>query len=169
MTRVVAAALVLSVLTFPLGVYPAAPVTWLVSVALLAAGAGVALLSVPLVTAGGILVLIAHAVALLVARPAIDPVAATLLGVTLTLLLLLVHFAGRAEGALLGPGVLLTQARDWLITAVVGALAAVALTALATELANAFQRATLPVIVAAAALGAALTVAGVVKLYDPRR
>jgi len=164
MMRLVAAALTLILLAFPLAVYPAAPVTWLVLAALLTAAGGVALLSVALVSAGGALALIAHAVALLIARPAVDLAGAIGLGVALTLLPLVVHFAARTDGAALGPGVLVSQIRDWLVVAGAGVAAAGALTAAAVMLAIGFQGLTLPMVVAAAALGAALTVAGVVAL-----
>ncbi len=174
--RVVPAALVLIALAFPLGVYPAPPVTWLVLLALLVGAAAVTLLSVALVTACAALALIAHAVALMIVRPPIDPLAATVLGVTLTLLPLVVHFAARAERAFLGPGVLAAQIRDWLVAAGAGAAAAAVLTAAASVLASGFLGAPLPLIVAAGALGAALTVAGAVALaagrgksYDARR
>jgi len=168
MMRLVAAALLLAAAAFPFAVYPAAPVTWLVLAALLAGGAGVALLSGPLVTAGGALALIAHAVALLIARAAIDPVGATTLGVTLTLLLLLVHFAGRVDGAVLGPGVLISQVRDWLVVAGVGVVAAGVLTAGGAALAGGLGGVTVPVMIAAAVLGAALTAAGVAALVAAR-
>jgi len=169
MMRLVAAALVLIVVAFPLAVHPAAPVTWLVVAALLAAGAGVALLSVPVVTAGGALALIAHAVALLIARPALDPVGAIALGVTLTLLLSVVHFAARAEGAVLGPSVVASQVREWVVAAGLGVVAAAVLAGAGAALAGAFRGAALPMVIALAALGAAVAVAGAVALIAARR
>ncbi|HEU5194467.1 MAG TPA: hypothetical protein VFW70_06980 [Methylomirabilota bacterium] len=168
MMRVVAAALVLITLASPLGVYPAPPVTWLLLVALLVGAAGVVLLSVALVTACAALALIAQAMALMIVRPPIDPLAAAILGVTLTLLPLVVHFTARAEGAFLGPGVLAAQIRTWLMAAGAGVAAAAALTAAASGLASAFLNAPLPLVVAAGALGAALTVAGAVALLAGR-
>jgi hypothetical protein len=136
------------------------------------AGAGVLLLSVPLVTVGGALALIGYAVALLIVRPPVDPVAAAGLGTTLVVVLALVHFAGRVDGAVLGPAVVATQVRQWLAVAAAGVVAAVALTAVAAALGAALAGATLPLVVVAATLGALLTVAGVIALTtreDPRR
>ena len=168
MMRLVAAALVLVVVAFPLAVYPAAPVTWLVLIALLAAGAGVALLSAPVVTAGAALALIAHAAALLIARPAVDLVGAVALGVTLTLLLSVVHFGARVEGAVLGASVLASQAREWVMVIAAGVLAAVSLAVGGSVLAGMFRGASLPMVVAAAALGAALAMASVIALVGKR-
>ena len=164
MMRLVAAALVLVVAAFPLAVYPAAPVTWLVLAALLAAGPGVALLWVPLATAGGALALIAYAVALLIAGPAVDLVSATALGVTLTLLLSIVNFGARVEGAGLGPSVMAAQVRDWLVVAGLGVITVAVLAAAGAAVAGALRGAALPVMIAAAALGAAVSVAGAVAL-----
>jgi len=169
MMRLAAAALVLVAAAFPLAVYPAAPVTWLVLGAVLAGGAGVALRLVPVVTVAGALALIAHTVALLIARPALDPVSAIALGATLTLLLLVVHFAARVEGAGLGASLMAAQVREWLMALAVGVLAATLLMLGGVTVARGFQRAALPVVIAAAALGAALAMAGVIALVAARR
>ncbi|MGH7366048.1 MAG: hypothetical protein ACREK9_06515, partial [Candidatus Rokuibacteriota bacterium] len=131
-----AAAVLLAILTaLPLSVRPSSPpVTWLVSGALVVGGAGVIAWSVPLVTAAASLVLVAYALALVIAGPAVDPVAAIALGATLVLLLALVHFGGRVRGAALGPSVIASQVRHCLAVVVAGAAAAVGLTAAAAPL-----------------------------------
>lgn len=169
MMRLAAAALVVVAAGFPLAVYPAAPVTWLALTALLAGGAGVALLSVPMVSAGGALALIAYAAALLIARPEIDSVSAIALGATLTLLLSIVHFAGRTAGAEVSGAVVAAQAREWIVAVAVGILAAVALPLAGALMAPGLRGASLPVTIAAAALGAAVAMAGVIALVVARR
>jgi hypothetical protein len=164
MLRLVAAALALSVAAIPLTVYPAAPVTWLVLASLLTVAAGVTLLAVPLVAAGGVLALIAHAVALLIAPPALDVAGAIALGVALTLLLSIVDVAARLDGAALGPSLLVWQAREWAVVTAAGGLAAGALTLGGFALADAARGASPPVVVAAAALGAALAMAGAIAV-----
>ena len=162
--RLAAAVLVAALAGFPLAVLSGPPVSWLVVLALVVASAGVLSLSVTLVTVAGALALIAYAVALLIVRPPVDPVAAIGFGATLVILLALVHFARRADGAVLGPAVVATQVRQWLGTVVAGVVGAAALTAGAAVLGAALAGATLPLVVVAAALGALLTVAGVVAL-----
>jgi hypothetical protein len=169
MMRLAAGALVLVAAAFPLGIYPAAPVTWLALGVLLCGGAAVALRSAPMVTVGGALALIAHAVALLIVRPAFDPVSAIALGATLTLLVLVVHFAGRVHGAAVGASVVTRQVREWLLLLAVGGLAAALLTLTSTALATVFRAASLPMVVLAAALGAGLAMAGVIALLAARR
>jgi hypothetical protein len=165
MMRLAALVLLAILAALPLSIRPSSPaVTWLATAALLVGGVGVIAWSVPVVTAAGSLIVIAYALALVVAGPAADPLAATALGATLVLLLALVHFAGRARGAVLGPSVVAAQARQWLAVAGLGAVAAVALTAAAVPLGAALRSATLPVVVIASALGAVLTVAGVIAL-----
>jgi len=169
MMRVASAGLLLGVLAFPVTVYPAPPVTWLAAAALVAAGAGVALLSVPMVTVGGTLALIAHAVALPIARPAADPAGAITLGAALTLLPLVVHFAARTAGAGIGTAVVGAHVREWMVAVALGILVAVVLALGGTTLAAALHRASLPVVVVAAALGAGVAIAGVVALVANRR
>ncbi len=115
------------------------------------------------------LTLIAYAVALVTAGAAVDPVAAIAFGSTLVLLLALVHFARRAHGAALGPAVVATQVRQWLVIVALGVAAAVGLTAGGVVLGSTLRGATLPVIVVAAALGAVMTTAGVIALVTARR
>jgi len=165
MMRLAAVVLLAVLAALPLAVRPSSPpVTWLATAALVVGGVGVIAWSVPLVTAAGSLVLIAYALALVLAGPAADPLAALALGSILVLLLALVHFAGRARGAALGPSVIASQVRQWLAVVGLGTVAAVVLTAAAAPLGVALRSATLPVVVIAAALGAVLTVAGVIAL-----
>ncbi len=161
-----AAVVLLAVLAaLPLGVRPVSPpVTWIVTVALALGGVGVILWSVPLVTAAGSLVVIAYALALAIAGPIAEPLSALALGMTLVLLLALVHFQGRVRGAALGPSVIAVQARQWLAVVGLGGAAAIALVAAAGPLGAALRSATLPMMVVAAAVGAVLTVAGVITL-----
>jgi hypothetical protein len=94
MTRVAAAILLLFVVAFPLGVLFAPPVTWLAAAALVVGGVGVVLVSVPLVTAGSSIALIAYTLAVLVAEAPVDLLAAVILGTTLVLLGALLTVAG---------------------------------------------------------------------------
>jgi hypothetical protein len=161
-----AAVVLLAVLAaLPLGVRPVSPpVTWIVTVALALGGVGVIMWSVPLVTAAGSLVVVAYALALVIAGPVAEPLSAIALGMTLVLLLTLVHFQGRVRGAALGPSVVAVQARQWLAVVGLGGAAAIALVAAAGPLGAALRSATLPMMVVAAAVGAVLTVAGVITL-----
>ncbi len=144
MMRLAAVVLVGVLVAIPLAVGPAAPVTWLAILALVVGGAGVSVLSMSIVTTGASLTLIAYAVAL-------------------------VHFARRAHGAALGPAVVATQVRQWLVIVALGVAAAVGLTAGGVVLGSTLRGATLPVIVVAAALGAVMTTAGVIALVTARR
>jgi hypothetical protein len=169
MIRLAAAALVTVVVGIPLAILPTAPVTWLTVVALAIGTTGALVLSVALVTAGASLALIAYAVALALARPAADPIASVVLGGTLVLLLALVHFGSRIDGAVVGPGVVAGQIRHWMAIVALGGAGAVALTLGGAVLGPALVGATLPVVVVAAALGALLAVAGVISLVTAPR
>ena len=164
MIRLAAAVLLAVLAAVPVSVMPSPPVTWLAGGALVVGGAGVIARVVPLVTAGASLALIGYALALVIARPAMNAVAASALGATLVLLLALVHFAGRVRGAALGPRVVAGQLRQWVAVAALGGGAALALTAVAAALRAALPGVALPIVVIAAALGALMTVAGVVAL-----
>jgi hypothetical protein len=164
MMRLAAALLVAVLVTLPLTLWPALPVTWLALAALVVGGMGVVALSVPLVTAGASLALIAYALALVIVRPPFGPVAAIAFGATLVLLLALVHFAGRVHGAAISLRVIASQIRHWLVIVAIGVVVAVGLQAAAAALAMTLQGAALPVIVVVAALGALVAVAGVVAL-----
>jgi hypothetical protein len=164
MLRLAAAVLLVVLVAFPVAVLPAAPVTWLAVVALAVAGGGIAVLSVPVTTAGAALALITYALALVIAQAPVDPVAAIGVGVDAVVLLTLVQFAGHAQGALLGPAVLAGRLRQWLAAAGLGAAVAGALVTVATLLELVLRGVTLPVVAAAAALGALLAMAGLVAL-----
>ena len=168
MMRLAAAVLVAVLGALPLGILPSPPVTWLAVPALVVGGAGVVALSVPLVTAGASLALIAYALALVIVRPSFDPVVALAFGATLVLLLALVHLAGHVHGAVIGPGVIATQIRHWLMVVAVGVVAAVVLTMGGAALAVTLQGAAFPVVIVVAALGALVTVAGVITLVTTR-
>src|ERR687891_286692 len=113
MIRLAALIPVAALVAFPLGVLPAAPVTWLAMVVLVIGSAGVVLLA-------------------------------------------LVHFAGRVDGAVIGPGVLAAQVRHWLAVVALGVVVAGVLTAGGAALGLVLRGASLPMVVAAAALGALL-------------
>jgi hypothetical protein len=164
MTRLAAAILLAVLAAFPLTVLSSPPVTWVVVAALISGGAGVAVLSVPLVTLGGSLVLVAHTLALAIIRPPADPVLAIALGATLVLLLALVHLAGHLGRAAIGPSVIAAQVRQWVVVVGAGAAVAAVLAVPATALAALLQGAVLPVVLGVAALGAVLTVVGVFAL-----
>jgi len=165
MMRLASLVLLAVLVALPLAGGPSTPpVTWIATVALLVGAVGVLAWSVPLVTAAASLVMIAYALALVVAGPAADPFIAIALGATLVLLLALVHLGGRVRGAFLGPAVIAAQARQWLAVVGSGVVVAVVLTAAAAPLGGALRGASLPIVVIAGALGAVLTVAGVVTL-----
>jgi hypothetical protein len=164
MMRLAAVILVAVLVAFSLAVLPARPVTWVAIAALAVGGTGVVALSVPVVAAGASLALIAYALALVIARPPVDPVAASAFGGMLVLLLALVHFAARVRGAAIGPSVIATQIRHWLAIVAAGVAAAIGLTAAATALGGALQGSSLPVVVITAALGALVTVGGAFAL-----
>lgn len=168
MLRAAALLLMAVLVAFPMAVLPSPPVTWLVVVALVVGSAGVVALSVPLVTAGASVVLIAYALALAIARPAVHGLAATACGVTFVLLLALVHFAGRVQGATIGAAVIASQLRQWLAIGAVGVVAAGVLMVGGTALGPVIGGASLPVVVVGAALGALLTAAGVIALVTRR-
>jgi hypothetical protein len=169
MIRLAVAALVTVVVGIPLAILPTAPVTWLTVVALAIGTTGALVLSVTLVTAGASLALIAYAVALALARPAADPLASVVLGGTLVLLLALVHFGSRIDGAVVGPRVVAGQIRHWMAIAALGVAGAAVLTLGGAVLGPALVGATLPVVVVAAGLGALLAVAGVIALVTAPR
>lgn len=168
MMRGAALLLVVVVVAFPLTVLFGPPVTWLAGLALGVGGAGAVALSAPVVTAGGAVALVAYALALLIARPVADPLTALVFGATLVLLLVVVHFAGHVQGAALGPGVLAVQIRHWLAVAAAGLLTGLALTGATTVLAPVLRGSSLPLTVAAGALGALLAVAGLIALIAAR-
>jgi hypothetical protein len=99
-----------------------------------------------------------------IAQPPVDPVAAIGVGVDAVVLLALVQFAGHAQGALLGPAVLTGRLRQWLAAAGLGAAVTGALVAVATLLGLVLHGVAVPVVVAAAALGALLAMVGLVAL-----
>jgi hypothetical protein len=167
MMRPAAAVLLAVVGALPLAVLPSRPITWLVAAALVVGGAGVVVLSVPLVTVGASLALIAYTLALVIVGPAVDPVAAIAFGVTLVLLLALVHFAGRVDGAAISPAVITAQIRHWLVIVAAGVVAAVVLLVAGAALGATLLGAALPVVVVVAALGAVLTMVGVITLVSP--
>ena len=165
MIRLAALVLLAVLAALALGVQPATPpVTWLAIAALLVGGVGVIVWSVALVTAAGSLVVVAYALALVIAGPAPEILAPIALGTTLVLLLALVHFGGRVRGALVGPGVIAAQARQWLVVVGLGVVATVGLAAVAAPIGVVLRGATHPMVVTAAALGAVLTVAGLIAL-----
>ncbi len=168
MMRLAAAALVAVLVAIPLTVLPSPPVVWLAVAALIVGGAGAVGPSVPLATAGGSLALIAYALGLVIAQPPVDPVVAIALGATLVLLLVVVHFSGRVEGAVVGRPVILSLIRHWLAIVTAGVVASAVLTAAAVALAGTLRGAALPVVVAAAALGVLLAVAGATALVTTR-
>jgi uncharacterized membrane protein YesL len=164
MMRLAGVILVAVLVAFPLAAWPGAPVAWLAAVTFVVGGGGVIVWSVSLVTIGAALALITYTLALLIARPAADPVAAIVFGATLVVLPTLVHFAGRSHGAALGPAVLASQVRQSLVVVLAGVVAAGVLTVGAAALGPVLGGATLPIVVVIAVLGAVLTVAGVVAL-----
>jgi hypothetical protein len=164
MMRLAAGMLIVGLGVVPLAMWPGVPVTWLVVLALLVGGVGVVALSVPLVTVSASLALIAYTLALTITRMPVDPFTAIVVGVTMVLLLALVHFASGAEGATIGRAVITSQLRRWLLIVGAGAMAALALTVVAVGLAPIVTGGVLPVAIVIAALGALVAAAGVIAL-----
>ena len=164
--RLAAVALMAMLVGWPLAVWPSPVLVGLAVPGLVVGGAGVIARSVPLATAGAALALIEYALALVIAQPRPDPVTGIAFGAGLVLLLASVHFTGRAHGAALGPSVIRSQVRHWLAIVALGAVGATLLTVGGEALGLALRGAALPVVVAAAALGALATVAGVVGLVS---
>jgi hypothetical protein len=128
------------------------------------AGTGIAMLAVSVVTAGAALALITYALALVIAQPPVDPVAAIGMGANAVVLLALVQFASHAHGAVLGPAVIAGRIYQWLLGAGLGVAVTGALVMVATLLGLVLRGATLPVVIVAAALGTLLVMAGLVAL-----
>jgi len=168
MLRLAALLLVAVLAVVPTGVLAAAPVTWLAGLVLVVGGVGALAFSIPLITTGASLALITYALALVLGRPAVDPVPAIAFGAALTLVLTLVHFAGLVRGARVPPVVIAAQVRLWLTVVALGVAAAVALTASAALLAPMLVGAQLPVVTAATALGAVLVAAGIIRTMVAR-
>jgi hypothetical protein len=165
MMRLAAVVLLAILAELPLSVGPsAAPVTWLVALAVAVGGVGIMAWSVPLATAAGALALIAYALALAIAQPPPSVLGALGLGTTLLLLQALVYFASRTRGAAFGPSVIAAQARQGVTVTGLGVVAAVGLVWLAAPLGAGLRSAPLPLVIGAAALGAAVTVAAGVAL-----
>ena len=168
--RLTAVALITVLAGLPLTILPSPFLGALAALTLLVGGVGAIAASVPLATAGGTLALIEYALALVVARPDPDPITATALAAGLVLLLASTHFASLTRGAAVGYPVIRSQARHWLAIVALGMVGAALVTVGGQALALALRGAALPVIVAASALGAVLTVAGVIALVTaPRR
>jgi hypothetical protein len=163
MLRLAALLLVAVLALVPMTVLPSAPVSWLAGLVLVVGGVGALTRSTPVVTAGASLAVVAYAVALVLERPAVDPVAAIAFGVTIVLLLALAHFAERVHGAVVPAAVIAAEVWRWLGVAALGAAAAAGLTLGAVLLAPALAGARVPLLTAATALGAALAVAGLVR------
>jgi hypothetical protein len=114
----------------------------------------------PLVTAGGSLTLIQYTVALASRR--MSPASAVALGVSLALVLDVSEFAGRFHGLAPSAPVLGRQARHWIASALLGALAAAALAILGALVRIGGPPALPPLLGALGALAAAVGVAGAV-------
>ena len=162
MLRLAGLLLVAVLAIVPLTVLPGAPITWLAAVVLAVGGGGALTRSTTMVATGASLAVIAYALALVLERPVVDPVAAIAFGATLVLVLAVVHFAERVAGASVPSAVIAAQARHWLTVAGLGGAVAAGLTLGAAILAPLLTGARLPVVTAAAALGAAVTAAALV-------
>jgi hypothetical protein len=168
--RLTAVALMAVLAGLPLTILPSPFLGALAALTLLVGGVGAIAASVRLATAGGALALIEYALALVVARPDHDPITATALGGGLVLLLASTHVASLTRGAAVSYPVFRSQARHWLAIVALGMVGAALVTVGGQALALALRGAALPVVVAASAVGALLTVAGVIALVTaPRR
>jgi hypothetical protein len=162
--QVVAAIVVAGLVGLPLVFMPSPFLAWLAGPAFVVGVAGVLLVSVPLVTATASLALIEYALALVTSGAPVDLVTASGFGAALFLLLELVHLAGRIQDATVGRSVVATHVRSWLAIVALGAAASAALSIGGSLLRLAVAGTSLPLVVVASAVGALLTVAGVLVL-----
>jgi hypothetical protein len=167
--RLTALSLMAMLAWLPLTILPEPFLGALAALALAVGGAGALAPNVSFATGGGTLALIEYTLALVLGRPDPDPLTGTITGVGLVLLLASVHFASRTHGAALGYPVLRSQARHWLGVVALGVVGAAVLTLGGEALALALRGAALPVVVAASAVGALMTVVGVIALVTTSR
>jgi hypothetical protein len=163
MMRLMALPLVAIIAALPLTVLPSPYLGWIAVPAFLLASAGAITLFPPLTTAGAGIALIEYSVALTVAASVPDVVAATVFGLAIVLLLALVHFAYRTQGAAVSSTVIRSQVREWLTITAIAILAVFVLAITASALRLALPATAIPLVVGAA-LGGLVTVAAVVAL-----
>jgi hypothetical protein len=147
----------------PLGVRPAAGVWALGALAALLCAGGIATAARTLVVAGAAVALLEYASALAVSTDAPSPLAAVAIGVALALLLDVAELLRRFRGARLTGRALRAQARHWLSTAALGALAAVALAAVPGRVQVSGPPVLIAALTALAALGALAGMAGAAR------
>lgn len=170
MLRVFALVPLLFVVALPLSVLPDPPVSMVAAAAGLLGAAGVLLPAPPLATAGAVLALVAHAVALLITEMRPDPARGVAMGLALLLFLAGAHLAAHAARAAVGPAVLRAVLRDWLEALALAAAGAAALALAGQALAGLLHGAALPAVTVLGAVGALLATAGVVVfLRAPRQ
>jgi hypothetical protein len=162
--RFVAFALLLALVALPLAVLPSLPLAWLAVPGFIIGVVGVIALSVPLVTAGAALALIEYTLALTITKTPVDVVTAAGFGAAVFLLLQLVHFAGRVHGATIGSAVIASQIRHWLAIVGIASAVTIVLTIGAPAVRLALTGVPLPLVVVAGALGALVTIGGVIAL-----
>jgi hypothetical protein len=160
MIRALAGLLVIVLVGIPLLTAPSTLVGGLGLAAVVLCAGGILRLSIPLLTAGASLSLIEYAVALWVSAGSPDFVGAIGIGVTLALLVQIVGFAARFEGAVVDVRALWAQARSWAGT---GAASAAAVFLLAVGAGSIALRLPLPAYPAAAGLGALAVFLGAVR------
>ena len=155
--RRLAAVLTLVLVGYPLLVTTAPAVLALGAAAMLVCILGI-LASTPVLVGGMVLALGEYALALWLAGGPPRLTGAALVGVVLVLLLETADFARRARRAVIGPGVLLAQARSWVVLGALTGLGALAASAAASAASAAVR---LPWAPAIAAAGAAVALVGV--------
>jgi len=147
----------------PLAIWPAGAVAALAALAGLLCAVGIAAGARTFVLAGAAAALVEYALALAASAGPPRPLAAAVLGVALALLLDAADFLRRFRGAHLTTRALLGQARHWLTSASLGALAAVALATLAGRVQVSGPPTLTAALAALAAIGVTAGVAGAAR------
>lgn len=153
MTSRLAVVCVATLVAYPLAVAPSKPVAFVAGLALLVAGAGLALRWTPAVTAGVGLALAEYALALVLSAGAPHLGSAVVMSALVVLVLQTADFDRRFRHVTLGAGVLASQLRHWAGSLALGAGAAVLVVAGATVVTGAVSIPWAPVLAAVGALG----------------
>lgn len=163
MIRGLAGALAAILVGLPLLTVPSWP-TFAGAVAAVAILAGAILArSVPVLSLGVLVALAGYTLALGVTSSPPDALTATVLGVTIALLVQVVDFARRVHGVTLSPGVVRAQIRYWLLSAMLTAAGTTIIGALGIGLAVALPPLAAPALAVAGALATIVSTASLVR------
>jgi hypothetical protein len=154
MMRPALGALTLALAAVPLAVHPTWPVLATALAGALVCGGAVVAVSIPLLTAGATVLMVAYALALWLSRAPSGVPSAVAFAVALLLLVEVGDLHARGAGAPLGGDVLAAHVRRWLLMAAAGAAAIAGLAGLAAAVRLALAPALGPYAVALGTLGA---------------